>query len=123
MPSFQDLMLPLLIHSADGVVHSWRRLRDECAEDFGLTDGQLGDRIPSGGTRFDSRINFALAHLVQAGLLARPKRGYLQITPRGREVIDRNLHRVDIDLLREFEEYREFQAKLQARTPPPPPRW
>ena len=40
--------------------------------------------LPSGGQRlFDNRVAWALTHLVQAGAMRRPHRGYVEITPRG----------------------------------------
>lgn len=78
-------MLPILTAASDGAVHPWRDLRDDCARLFHATGDELAERLPSGGSRFDSRVQWALTHLVQAGLLTRPRRGHVQITVRGKE--------------------------------------
>lgn len=75
IPNFQDVMLPILTAASDGAVHPWRDLRDDCARLFHATGDELAERLPSGGSRFDSRVQWALTHLVQAGLLTRPRRG------------------------------------------------
>ncbi|WP_425439990.1 winged helix-turn-helix domain-containing protein [Prauserella marina] len=75
-------MLPILGYTVDGNVHSWRLIRDHCAEQFGATDEELADRLDSGGGRFDSRVQWAITHLVQAGLLDRPRRSHVRLTQR-----------------------------------------
>lgn len=106
-------MLPILARAADGEVHPWQELRDECAHVFQATGEELAERLPSGGSRFDSRVQWALTHLAQAGLLTRPRRGHVQITMRGKEVLAERPDRVDMQLLARFEEYREFRARTR----------
>jgi restriction system protein len=114
IPNFQDAMLPILNQTSDGSVHPWRDLRDECSRLFHATDDELAERLPSGGSRFDSRIQWALTHLVQAGLLTRPRRGHVQITARGKEVLAERPERVDMQLLSRFDDYLEFRARTKA---------
>lgn len=114
IPNFQDAMLPILDQAADGAVHPWRALRDECVRLFRATDQELAERLPSGGSRFDSRIQWALTHLVQAGLLTRPRRGHVQITVRDKEVLAERPERVDMRLLSRFEDYLEFRARTKS---------
>lgn len=110
-PTFQDVMQPILHRVSDGAVRPWRDLRDECAKVFQATEEELAERLSSGGSRFDSRVQWALTHLVQAGLLTRPSRGHVQITARGKEVLEEKPERVDMLLLKRFEEYREFRSR------------
>jgi restriction system protein len=114
IPNFQETMLPILGAVSDGGVHPWRELRDVCAKLFEATDEELAERLSSGGSRFDSRVQWALTHLVQSGLLTRPSRGHVQITHRGGEVLAANPDRVDIHLLARFEEYREFRTRTRS---------
>ncbi len=85
-----------------------------CAKLLEATDEELAERLSSGGSRFDSRVQWALTHLVQGGLLTRPRRGHVQITDRGEEVLAAEPDRVDIQLLSRFEEYREFRMRTRA---------
>jgi restriction system protein len=114
IPNFQETMLPILSAVSDGGVHPWRELRDVCAKFFEATDEELAERLSSGGSRFDSRVHWALTHLVQGGLLTRPRRGHVQITVRGNDVLAANPDRVDTQLLARFEEYREFNTRTRA---------
>src|SRR5207249_196784 len=67
-----------------------------------------------GKTRFDSRVQWSITHLFQAGLLARPSRGHVVITARGREMLAEHPDRIDIKLLGKFEEYRDFRTRTRA---------
>jgi restriction system protein len=113
IPNFQDAMLPILDATSDGAVHPWRALRDECARLFEATEDELAERVSSGGSRFDSRIQWAITHLAQAGLLDRPRRGHVQITARGRDVLAERPTRVDMNLLSRFEDYQEFSSRTK----------
>jgi restriction system protein len=53
----------------------------------------------------------------KAGLLSTPKRGILQITDRGMQILKQNPSRVDNKVLRQFPEFLEFQkAKDESAT-------
>jgi restriction system protein len=87
--------------------------RSRCVK-IATTDEELAERLSIGGSRFDSRVQWALTHLVQGGLLTRPRRGHVQIMDRGKEVLAAKPDRVDIQLLSRFEEYREFRMRTRA---------
>lgn len=52
----------------------------------------------------------------KAGLLEDPKRGYFQITDRGREILEDNPLRIDMKFLRQFPEYIEFRETVRETT-------
>ena len=86
IPDYQSLMLPLLRCVADGekpVQFTIRSLADELQ----LAPEDLEATLPGGTPVFSSRVQWAGTYLVQATLLARPRRGVLQITERGRSVL------------------------------------
>jgi restriction system protein len=113
IPNFQDAMLPILKFCADEDVQHWRVLRDHCAELFQATDEELVELLDSGGSRFDSRVQWAITHLVQAGLLDRPRRSHVRITHRGKDVLSNNPARVDMQLLSQFAEYQDFRTRTK----------
>lgn len=113
IPTFQDAMLPILEAASDGAVRPWRHLRDACVPVFDATDDELAERISSGGSRFDSRIQWALTHLVQAGLMERPQRGQVRITQRGLDVLAEKPERVDVHLLDRFDEHLQFRSRTR----------
>ncbi len=73
--------------------------------------------LPSGQQPiFYNRVGWARTYLKKAGLLEDPKRGYFQITNRGKEVLDDNPSRIDMKFLRKFPEYIEFRETARKTT-------
>lgn len=71
--------------------------------------------LPSGRARlFDNRIGWAKSHLVQAGLLTAPRRAISLITDRGLEALRNHPERIDLRILSDFEEYREFRNRRKS---------
>ena len=80
-------MLPVLQAVADGNEHRIADLRTVLAENLGLTEEDLAVKIRSGTPVFNSRVHWAVTYLSQAGVLRRPRRGMVQLTDRGRELL------------------------------------
>jgi restriction system protein len=115
IPDYQTLMLPLLKHTADGREHPFPSLVEEIAADFKLTDSERRELLPSSGqVVFNNRVGWARTYMKKAGLLSAPRRGVVQITERGVQVLRENPKRVDNKVLRRFPEFLEFQ---DPRTP------
>jgi restriction system protein len=105
-------MRPLLAAHERVEVCKRAPLRDRLADEFGLTDEDRAQLLPSGRQRqFDNRVAWATTHLYQAGLLARPGRGVTALTQRGGEVLANHPNRVDMSVLGGFEEYRAFRSR------------
>ena len=116
IPDFQTLMRPLLEELSDGAVHRTRDLVAVMSDRFGLTDEERAARVPSGQQgRIDNRVSWAVSHLFQAGLLERPARAQVVITPAGRDVLAAHPDRVDMSVLRGYESYRRFRSRSTAR--------
>jgi restriction system protein len=88
-------------------------VRTVLAEQIGLTDEDLALKIPSGAPVFNSRVHWAVTYLAQAGLLRRPRRGVVELTDRGNEVLAEAPASVDNSLLARYPEFLEF--KMRAR--------
>jgi restriction system protein len=116
IPDYETLMLPLLELAADGAEHSINQATEHLASRFELTPDEREERIPSGqGTYIKNRTGWARTYLKKAGLLSAPKRGYIQITDRGRQALTERPQRVDRTYLEQFPEFVEFQHKTNAR--------
>lgn len=112
IPDFQSLMRPLLEAHADGKEHLNRDLVAQLGEQFGLTEEERREMLPSGGARlFDNRIGWAKSHITQAGFLISPRRAISVITDRGREALLIHPERIDLRVLNGFEGYREFRNR------------
>ena len=91
--------------------------RTPLADQFGLTDGERVELLPSGQqARFNNRVAWAKIYLERAGLFEKTRRGYFKITPRGLEVLATPPDRIDIAFLRRFSEFDKFQTKHKDTT-------
>jgi restriction system protein len=117
VPDYQTLMRPSLEALADGHERTGPEVRDVVAAAIGISDQDRDETIKSGAPVFDSRVQWAITYLSQAGLINRPKRGVLRITDRGRQVLAENSARVDNHVLMQFDEFRDF--KTRSRQPNP----
>lgn len=111
VPDFQSLMLPLMKLAADGQPHAVAEAREALATQFGLTQADREEPLPSGGqAKFANRVAWAKSYLQQAGLLTSPKRGYFQILPRGEKVLMSPPSKIDIKFLEKYPEFVEFRT-------------
>jgi restriction system protein len=112
IPDYETVMLPLMQIASDGREHSIDELTKHLSEQFKLTPEEQEERIPSGqSTYIKNRTGWARTYLKKAGLLTSPKRGYVQITDRGREILTQKPARIDRKFLEQFPEFIEFQQK------------
>lgn len=118
IPDFQSCMRPALAHLADGELHRSREVKESLADQFALSEAEQAEVIPSGRQRtFDNRVSWAVSYLSQAGLVARPSRGQVQITPEGRTALERYPDRIDMKVLEAYPAYREFKERTRAAKP------
>lgn len=115
VPEFQTFMVPVLRVLDDGHVRHWRDVEAPAAAELGLAEEDYADVFPSGKTRINDRVQWAITHLVQAGVLTRPQRGHVQINDRGRTLLAENPKRVDGKVLSQFEEYRDFLGRSREK--------
>lgn len=112
IPDYQTVMLPLLRLAKDGSERKFRDAVEHLAQEFGLTDDERTELLPSGtAPLFDNRVGWARTYLKQAGLLASPKRGFLRITERGKALLAKQPTRIDVELLDQFDEFRAFRTR------------
>jgi len=115
IPDYQTLMLPILRMAGDGHEHRFRDAVEQLAKEFRLTDEERAELLPSGTAPvFDNRVGWARTYLKQAGLLQATKRGMFEITDRGRQLLARNLPRIDAAMLEQYEEFRQFRTRRRA---------
>lgn len=112
VPDFQSVMLPMLRSCADGRERSLARAREELAREFGLTQEDQDELLPSGRQGlWANRVAWANTYLRQAGLLESTRRGHFRITARGLEVLGNPPDRIDIKFLERFAEFRDFRSR------------
>jgi restriction system protein len=117
IPDYQSIMLPLLKFADDGQEHSLRQTIEVLADQFGLTNEERNELLPSGQQAvFDNRVGWARTYMKKAGLLESTRRGYYRITPRGQQVLQRNPPMINAAFLRQFPEFVEFQRPSKDKT-------
>ena len=119
IPPFHEIFVPLLRRSADGKDWTLAALRGPIADDFGLTDAERAELLPSNTqTRFVNRLCWAKIHLERAGLLTRVRRGVVTISDAGRKVLAENPASIDLDYLDRFESFRAFRQQRSTEEAP-----
>lgn len=112
IPDYQTLMLPVLRTAADGKEHRIRDVIESLANQFGLTEEERRQLLPSGRqATFDNRVHWAKGYLAQAKLLEATQRGRFKITDRGREALKANPPRIDNNYLLRFPEFVDFRRR------------
>ncbi|MGH8428553.1 MAG: restriction endonuclease [Gammaproteobacteria bacterium] len=116
IPDYQSAMLPLLRFAGDRQEHPLREAIDALVDEFGLSDEQRKELLPSGlQAVFSNRVAWARTYLTKAGLLESTRRGYFRVTERGLQVLAERPSRVDVKFLERFTEFREFRALRHTR--------
>ena len=110
IPDYESLMLPLLKQLADGSVRVLKDVIAALADECQLTAEEQAQLLPSGGTlTFHSRVGWAKTYLKKAGLLTQPKRGMVQISAAGTEVLAENLDALSTKYLYRLESFQDFR--------------
>ena len=116
IPDYQTIMLPVLKLLADRQEHSLQETIEYIVNQFNVSLEERRELLPSGKQSIiDNRVGWARTYLKKAGLLEYTRRGFYKITPRGIDILNHNLNRIDIAVLKEFPEFRNFQNLKQPR--------
>lgn len=86
IPKYNELYKPLLSTIQDGQTHSLKEVQGKVAAAISLSEPDQIAALPSGQKIFYNRINWANTYLKKAGLIASPKRGYIEITAEGKSL-------------------------------------
>ncbi len=118
IPKYQEIMLPLLKYAGDEREHSLRETIEALADKFALTNEERRALLPSGQQAiFDNRVGWARTYMKKAGLLVTTRRGYYQITERGKTVLQQNPPEINAAFLKRFPEFVAFQTSKRQVSP------
>lgn len=96
-PDYQTVMLPLLKVAADGQPHHIREATNTLAAKFALSADERKELLPSGtDSVFDNRVGWTRTYRKKANLIEYPKRGFIQITERGKTVLAKQPKKIDV---------------------------
>jgi len=118
VPDYQSLMLPLLLFAREkkGEISTAEAV-DGLAKKLSLTDHDVKELLPSGlQSTFVNRVGWASTYMKKAGLLEATRRGYYQITVRGRDLLKKEPKAINVKLLKQYPEFLEFQQLKGTRS-------
>lgn len=118
VPDYQSLMLPLLQFAArKGIEISTSEAVEALATELGLTEDDLKEMLPSGiQSTFVNRVGWASTYMKKAGLLEATRRGFYQITDRGKDLLKTQPKTINVKLLKQYPEFLEFQQLKGTRS-------
>jgi restriction system protein len=111
IPKFKDLFTDVLSVLSDGEIHHRKDLRRDVIERLDLSEADRSETMSGGGNRVGSRVHWACEYLVQADAIKRPKRGYMQISDLGKELLKSNPNGVTLEILRETEGLKAWRER------------
>lgn len=108
IPNFQELLLPVLMASADGEVHI-AEVENRIAADLHLSADDLATLLPSGKQGvFANRVRWAKSYLGKAKLIVLTGRGLFRISERGRKVLENPPAALNVKFLKQYPEFLTF---------------
>lgn len=111
IPDYQNVMYPLLKLLKTEEEKSVRQLYEEVSNHFNLSESEREEKLVSQTQPIiNNRVGWAKTYLTKAGLLQSTKRGFVQITPKGLEVLNNNIDKIDIKFLNQFPEFVAFRS-------------
>lgn len=111
VPTFLEVSRPLLLEVARRGPIRLKELEPVLAEQFKLSEEDRRATIPSGGTKFWSKIYWAKTYLKMAGLLAQPARGTVEVTEAGRRLLETHKGPISLAVLSQYPSFREFMER------------
>lgn len=112
IPTYDELMLPLLQLVSDGNVYQLGQIVSALADYVNLTAEQRDELLPSGKrTRFADRVSWAKTHLQKALLIESVGWGKFRITARGIWLLSQKPVQITHKVLMQFPEYAQFATR------------
>lgn len=117
VPAWSRLTVFCLQALSDGSTKSRRVIRSEAARLAKLPDGAALERLDSGGSRLDQRLNWAISHLNKAQLIKQVARAEFCVTERGLEWLQQHPQGMDYSEARVY--FAPFWPHKNAQGAPP----
>jgi restriction system protein len=115
IPKYSELFNTVLQGLTDG--REWRAkdFYEHIIDGLGLSEAERTEKFGGGGNRALGRAYFACESLYQAGALARPKKGYLQITDFGRNMLAEHSEGISAAYLRTTDGGKDWTRRSKER--------
>ncbi|MEP3895146.1 MAG: restriction endonuclease [Litorimonas sp.] len=111
IPDYQSLMRPVL-ECARNEPRKISDVVEEISSNLTLSVDERHQMLPSGKqTTIANRIHWARSYMKQAGLVRNIRRGWFELTDRGRSVLDDPTISLNSKYLEKFDEFQEFKSR------------
>ena len=108
IPKYYEMYHAFLSCLSDGMVHTNKDIREYVIKEFGITDGEAAELLPSGKQRIlDNRIGWCRAYLKKAELIESPARAQFFITEKGKALLQKTVV-IDDDVLMQYPSFVAF---------------
>jgi restriction system protein len=111
IPNSQSIMLHYLKLLADSKERSFQDIIENLANTLKISNEERIELIPSGQRTFDYRVGFSRTCFKKAGLVESTKHGFVRITQKGLNVLNKNPDTIDLKFLSQFAEFNDHEAK------------
>jgi restriction system protein len=109
VPTYDQLMFPLLQFAGDRKEHHIREAIEALANYLDLSEDERSELLPSGKQRkLDNRVQWAKVYIKKARLVESTGRGLFRITDRGISVLNGGVENLDNEYLKHFPEFVDF---------------
>jgi|SRR5919205_305833 restriction system protein len=115
LPQWYEFILPILDVLRDGEVRTIKEIRNGVMNRVPMTEEELAELIPSGQERWYNRMNWALSHSYNAGILRRPARATYQTTDEGKRLLEL-AQPVTPKTLELYPEYQRFLGRTRQKS-------
>ncbi|MCY4023862.1 MAG: restriction endonuclease [Anaerolineaceae bacterium] len=114
LPTYYKIMLPFLNSLRSGDELRVREIADIMSDFFALSEEERKEELSDGSTKIATRTWFASTYLTKAGLVHRPRRGFVSITNSGKELLESNPESITEKLLLTFPAYQEWRLRRKS---------
>ncbi|WP_199823836.1 winged helix-turn-helix domain-containing protein [Labrenzia sp. OB1] len=111
IPDYQSLMRPVL-ECARNEPRKISDVVEEISDRLALNEEERQQMLPSGKqTTIANRVHWARSYMKQAGLVRNIRRGWYELTERGKSILDDPNISLDSKYLEQFDEFQEFKSR------------
>ena len=122
VPKFESFFLPTLkVLSVEAELNT-QGVVDYISIEMELSDADMEELTRGGSTtKVRSRVSWSLQRLEHAGLTERSKRGVYRLTQEGLALLQTKPSRIDLELLRTYPKFQEWEGRSAKKTGRPAP--
>ncbi|WP_022875750.1 restriction endonuclease [Glutamicibacter sp.] len=110
LPQWHQFILPILQVLDTGEIKTLKQIKAGVLALVPMTEDERAELIPSGQERWYNRMNWALSHSFNAGILLRPVRASYQTTAEGKRLA-KLAQPITPKMLEQYPKYQEFLGR------------